>query len=661
MTPAAVTCDGQCTNANSFLTVDDVKKVIAQAVAEAQARQVQATIAVSDRVGNILAVYRMGDPATRRTIITQDPDQVGDPIPTGLDRIELPTPMLANVNLDQLAAISKAVTASYLSSEGNAFSTRTASFIVQPNFPPGKANQMGGPLSGVQISQLGCSDTIQRFTDMSPAGPGPHPAPLGLSADPGGLPLYKAGAPVGGVGVMIGDEYTLDLNPDDLDKDPDEIVAVAATFGMAAPPDLRSDRAGVVGGNSLRFSDATERDLMTNPAAAAPFDNIPASVGTLLDVPAYTDATIRQGTAYLTPASGVVRAPTTLFPPERDACMLVNADGTPRFPPRDSTDGARLGGAPALRANEVQAILDQALGVAKEARAGIRFQGIQSVRVNIHVVNTLGEVLGAANSCDAPLFGSQVSLQKARVAALMSSPDAATYLQSLPPARYLTTSPMLNLDRAVEIGDYVRDYRAFINNPNALMGETAFSGRGFGNFARKFFPDGINPSKEFGVFAKPQNMWSVFSTGIQEDISNNGILQHVLFAVGALPADAGLGCAGVQAGPGVAFTQTQPGVVRVGGGIQIFAGSVPIYNGRTLVGAVGISGDGIDQDDMVAFLGLHRAGQVLNNGIGNAPQDLRVDALLTEGSAVQASPARYVQCPQKPFLATDEQRVCEGK
>src|SRR5688500_7711802 len=36
-TPVGVVCDGQCANANTFLTVDDVKKVMAQAIAEAQA------------------------------------------------------------------------------------------------------------------------------------------------------------------------------------------------------------------------------------------------------------------------------------------------------------------------------------------------------------------------------------------------------------------------------------------------------------------------------------------------------------------------------------------------------------------------------------------------------------------------------------------------
>ena len=46
---------------------------------------------------------------------------------------------------------------------------------------------------------------------------------------------------------------------------------------------------------------------------------------------------------------------------------------------------------------------------------------------------------------------------------------------------------------------------------------------------------------------------------------------------------------------------------RLANGIQIFPGSVPIYKSGVLVGALGISGDGVDQDDMVAFLGVNNA------------------------------------------------------
>jgi uncharacterized protein GlcG (DUF336 family) len=38
-------------------------------------------------------------------------------------------------------------------------------------------------------------------------------------------------------------------------------------------------------------------------------------------------------------------------------------------------------------------------------------------------------------------------------------------------------------------------------------------------------------------------------------------------------------------------------------GIVFFAGSMPLYKGGTLVGGLGISGDGVEQDDYVAFLG----------------------------------------------------------
>jgi len=45
-------CSGNCGNAQSFLTEDDVRKVIAQGVAEARAQGKPSTFVVVDRVGN---------------------------------------------------------------------------------------------------------------------------------------------------------------------------------------------------------------------------------------------------------------------------------------------------------------------------------------------------------------------------------------------------------------------------------------------------------------------------------------------------------------------------------------------------------------------------------------------------------------------------------
>ena len=45
--------------APEFLTTADVQKILSQAIAEAKARNTPGVIAVTDRVGNVLAVYSM--------------------------------------------------------------------------------------------------------------------------------------------------------------------------------------------------------------------------------------------------------------------------------------------------------------------------------------------------------------------------------------------------------------------------------------------------------------------------------------------------------------------------------------------------------------------------------------------------------------------------
>jgi hypothetical protein len=58
---------------------------------------------------------------------------------------------------------------------------------------------------------------------------------------------------------------------------------------------------------------------------------------------------------------------------------------------------------------------------------------------------------------------------------------------------------------------------------------------------------------------------------------------------------------------------------------------------------------------MIAFLGLHNAGQTLGT-IGNAPTGVRADTVIAQGVRL-----RYVQCPQAPFLDNTDDNVCQGK
>lgn len=589
------------------LSVADVQQVIAQAVQEAQARAAPATIAVVDRSGNVLAVFQMQGAV--------DPIRVDSNrgVSGGLEGIK--------VVPAALGAIAKAVTGAYLSSGANAFSTRTASQIIEEHFDPGEIGQPAGPLFGVQFSNLPCSDLNARYNGTAP-GPGPQRSPLGLAGDAGGFPLYKDGTLVGGVGVLADGVYGIaDTDPDTTDTD--ESIALAATVGFDAPEVIRADHI-TAGGLSLRYSTATVASLRTQAGTAPAFASLVPTTGALLAVSGYSDNTVHPGLVFDTTASGI--QPDAVDFPGLNAYVLVDGSGNPRYAPRAGTDGL-------LSASEVQALLASALAVANRARAQIRQPSGQTANVSISVVDTQGVVLGLVRSGDAPVFGTDVSLQKARTAAFNSSAAAAAALQAAPDAVYLATSTHSAPSQ------YVSAARSFFGSVTLLGdGAYAFTDRAGGNLARPFFPDGID-SQPNGPFSRPLSQWSPFSTGLQEDLVNNAIVTHIVFVSGG--------------GPDVA--QSCTGIPQLANGVQIFPGSVPIYRGNTLVGGIGVSGDGVDQDDLISFMGLYDASQSLGT-VNEAPIAMRADQLSHGGVHL-----RFVECPQAPYLDSNAGDVCAGK
>ena len=645
-------CTGFCaTNSPANLTVSDVEKIIAQAVNEATARNVLATIAVTDRVGNVLAIFQMNGAAATFTIKSGLVDGS-----SGLENVSiLPS---------TYAAIAKAVTGSYLASEGNAFSSRTASHIIQQHFNPGVFKLPGGPLFGVQFSQLPCGDLVTDGAGVG-LGVGPNRSPLGLSADPGGFPVYKNGHPVGGIGVISDGIYGLDLdigvvNGNGIDANlNDEAIAIAGQFGFAPPIDRRADRI-TVAGNSLRYSDVDSSDLLRDPASAPGFATITGgAVGNLIDsdtVPNYYDengGVILAGSTFGATNSGIIPADTidNTFQ-GLDAFILSNAAGNAnRYPPIDATAPAT---ADKLLAADVKQLLSSALGVANEARAQIRRPLGSQARVSISVVDTAGNILGIVRTRDAPMFGTDVSLQKARTATFFSSMDAGTVLGG--------TTAVNAAGYTSSIADYVTAVRTFVGDNSALANGKAFADRSGGNLSRPFYPDGIDGTPN-GPFSKTfvkthvqgqlpvvdatNNKWSPFSNGLQLDLVFNQLVNHL--ATGANPTNC-----------------TEIGTTRLSNGIQIFPGSVPIYRNGVLVGGMGVSGDGIEQDDMISFLGTYRAGIALGGSgigsgsiIGNAPTAIRADTIPVNASLTES--LRYVQCPQNPFINNNDENVCDGK
>src|SRR6266446_5864508 len=162
------------------LTAADVQTIINQAVTRAMRISPNSVIAVTDREGYVLGVWVVrGGAATPGEIAT---------------------------------AVSKAGTAAYLSSNQNAFTSRTAGFIIQQHFPPGVKNTAPGTLVGVGLSNLFISD-INKFRgpgsvivfnqqpglSIVPVPKPPTLAGSSLDGSPGGVPLYKNGQLVGGL------------------------------------------------------------------------------------------------------------------------------------------------------------------------------------------------------------------------------------------------------------------------------------------------------------------------------------------------------------------------------------------------------------------------------------------------------------------------------
>jgi uncharacterized protein GlcG (DUF336 family) len=558
---------GQATTASAVsLTAQDVKTIVTNAFLEAQTRGVRAVIAVVDKEENILGVFRMTD-APRRLKLIGRPD--GSPIPHGLDGATLApsgdAPAPGVIVFDKtipdptiLAALSKAGTAAVFETTGNAFTTRTASFIIQEHFPPTIDFTSGGPLFGVQFSNLPCTDVKKVDPNF-----GNIALPLGLAGDPGGLPLYKSGQPVGGIGVEADGIYTIDFTPAETVATKEELVALAGTRGYEAPSDIRGDQI-FVNGIRLPFADAEVPEAATG---VLPPDGFVPGLFPGPDNP-------RDGQA-------------SVFAPVTVGGLAATADS--RFFPFVAS--VSPGG---LTAGEVERIIGQGLAQAYQTRAAIRRPLGSFAQVNIAVVDAGGKVLGIARTPDAPVFGFDVSAQKARTAAFFSSAGAAAALS------------------AAKFGGYVSNS---LSDGLRLDGSVAFTDRANGFLSRPFFPDGINDSAA-GPFSRPYSEWSPFNVGLQSDLlldALTGILK------GTHPI--GPPCTSIPA---------------IAHGIQIFPGSVPLYRNGVLVGGVGVSGDGVDQDDIVAAM----------SSVGfESPPQMRSDQVFVRGVRLP-----WVKFPRHPDL-----------
>jgi uncharacterized protein GlcG (DUF336 family) len=173
------------------LTAADVTALV-QAAAQAADPNTM-VIAVVDRAGNVLGVYRKPSAPALAT------GNFG-----------------AQVDVNELA-VSLARTGAFFSNDQAPLSSRTVRFISGIHFPPGIANTPNAPLYGIENTNRGCTLSTNFIAGQSvPPARSISGATTGLgittgkvdvndsdlaAVNPGGVPLFRNGSLVGGIGV----------------------------------------------------------------------------------------------------------------------------------------------------------------------------------------------------------------------------------------------------------------------------------------------------------------------------------------------------------------------------------------------------------------------------------------------------------------------------
>lgn len=633
------------------LTALDVERVLLGAIAEAERAGVAAAIAVTDREGEVLGVF-----------LTPARDRDGD----GL----LETPGAGNVQ----AAIAKAATAGAFQSEGEAFTTRTAFFIVQGHFPPGVRDTAGGPLFGVQDSSQPSSDVRSLAWDQAGNMVG-----TGLSGVLGGVPLYKRGAPVGGVGVdVVGSLQTLGGAATLVTPVQDELherVARAGAAGLDAPPSIQATNVFVDGiafpflGATAPGGGATAASLAALPPGAGALDPaFPVRTSPLaaegLDAtgkyglrPSYRRVgrvVARSAAGFTGPFTNVDRPAAVGFDAATLRFTTVPVTSLPARPTSGGFGEVRVQSIPGvepppaeggLTALEVDQIIDRAVFDARRSVAGIRLPRGVNVVVHVAVVDVRGNLLGLLRMTDGTLFSSDVAVQKARTAAFFS-------------------------------GDG-RDGQPAV----------AVSARAIGFLSQPFFPPGIDGTPpgplvrlrdlvnrgklivedppSFTLISPPPRAPSDGTT--DEDPLTPGAQTFNDYGGGAPAAELAAIRGIIAATGGVAVLadrpDTAPGFISPGlqSGMQTFPGGVPLYRGTQLVGAIGVSGDGVDEDDAASVagaLGFEPPAGIRCDEVGEGTLATlliaRMDRLV---AAIQAHPDDRIRLVYGPLFQAERARV----
>lgn len=338
------------------------------------------TVAVVDRVGNILALFRKPE---------------------------------AFPQWDDLA-VGAARSAAFFSNNQAPLSSRTVRFLSGVHFPPGVMFTPNGALYGIENTNRGC-DLNVTFK------PGKEvPQPRSVSGTANDEPCDSTNQSGCGLGIVTGKADLLDSEPTAVN--PGGVPIFRPASGDAPPVVLGGVGVVVASGRHAEFAafQGTFGDGSTLPVPEFP---LPAPGNVFLD-------------GIRLPFVKQVRRPSGTSPGE----FVGDFDG--RFRPRDGVTaptGYLVGpfAGSELSRSEVERVVEQAIAGADRTRAAVRLPPGQRTRMIISIADLDGRILALYRMEDALVFSVDVAVAKARNIVYFSGPGSAD-LPGVPPGTAIT-------------------------------------------------------------------------------------------------------------------------------------------------------------------------------------------------------------------------------
>ena len=367
----------------------------------------------------------------------------------------------------------------------------------------------------------------------------------GIATLPGGVPIYRNNQLIGGIGVFFPGKtgYATESNS-----------ALSSTFDPRKPD--RTLEAELIAVAALGGNAGARRPVGTLGGVAKPagFD-IPNGridlVGITLDSIGPHGADGIRKLFDLAPAFGfnTGNPNSGMNLPVNPAAQTLIAGTAPPSGWLVTPHGGN-----GVTAAEVTGIVNRGIAQANRTRAAIRLPMNSSTRMVFAVADRDGAVVGLYRMTDATVFSIDVAVAKARNVNYYADPTELKPIDQLP----------------------------------GVPAGVAFSNRTFRYLALPRYPstaDGTPP----GPFSILRDGGSNNFTGLQQGAR--------------LPASAFKSVYGYDSFfPGTNFHDTTD--TANANGVIFFPGSAPLYGiGRGLIGGFGVSGDGVDQDDVVTFSG----------------------------------------------------------